>query len=217
MEKRDYKKTDKALYCPPRTPVTVQVPSLPFFMVDGAGDPNDPDGDYQRAIALLYALAYAVKMSARNGAAPQGYFDYVVPPLESLWSLPDTGAGPSQKGLFQWTAMLRQPAFVTEEVFQWACGETARKKGLDASHARFCSWREGLCVQCMHIGPFDDEPKTLLEMDRYLIRQGLIQDVSATRRHHEIYLSDPRKTPPEKRRTVLRLPAALAKQPFLSN
>jgi len=213
MVKTDYKKSSKELYCPKNEPSKIVVPAMSFIMADGAGNPNDENGEYQKVVELLYALSYTIKMSAKSGNAPKAYFDYVVPPLEGLWWLSsDDGFDFTQKERFCWTSMIRQPEFVTAEVFAWACAEVKRKKPhLPVDKARLEAFDEGLCVQCMHIGKFDDEPKTLKKMESYIIQNKLINDISsmqngAVRRHHEIYLSDPRKTAADKMKTVLRIP-----------
>ncbi|MFT5873487.1 MAG: hypothetical protein ACI8WT_002432 [Clostridium sp.] len=212
-EKLDYKKKYKDLYLPKQKPVVVDVPTMTFIMVNGSGNPNTCGGEYQLAVELLYGLSYAIKMSKRNGCDPKGYFDYVVPPLEGLWWLEEANKDFTQKNKYCWTSMLRQPEFVTKEVFQWACEELKRKKPqLDISKANFETYTEGLCVQIMHIGPYDDEPKTIELIETYISDNNLKNAISSTypdgriRRHHEIYLSDPRKTAPEKLKTILRHP-----------
>ena len=208
MEIMDYKKAFKALYQPPAAPTEIVVPAMTFLMVDGKGDPNDLDGDYSKAVSLLYALTYTIKMSKKAGKAPEGYFDYVVPPLEGLWWYDD--GGPFRfggKAHFCWTSMIRQPDFVTPVVFDWACREAALKKPeLDTSAARLAVFDEELCVQCLHTGPYDDEPATVAKMEAYMRESGLEHDFSDTRRHHEIYLGDPRKSDPAKLKTIVRHP-----------
>ncbi|MGE4485385.1 MAG: GyrI-like domain-containing protein [Oscillospiraceae bacterium] len=204
----DYKKEYKDLYLPKTAPVKIRVPPMTFIMADGAGDPNLEGGAYQNAVGLLYALSYTIKMSRKAKSAPAGYFDYVVPPLEGLWWMADgfPGVDYSRKSDFRWISMIRQPEFVTPEVFDWACGEVRRKKGADPSAARLETLDEGLCVQCMHIGPFDDEPATAAKMEVYIKENSLINDIGSVRRHHEIYLGDPRRGDPAKMKTVLRIP-----------
>lgn len=178
-----------------------------MIAVRGQGDPNAEDGDYPRAVTLLYALAFTLKMSKLGDRRIAGYFDYVVPPLEGLWEQNGVdGMDYGRKADFRWISMIRLPDFVTREDFAWAQAEAARKKKLDTSPAEFLTLEEGLCVQCMHVGPFDDEPATVAQMDSFLAKNGLENDFSSTRLHHEIYLSDPRKTAPEKLRTVIRHP-----------
>lgn len=203
----DYKKTEKALYLPKTTPSTIDVPEMPFIMIDGKGDPNT-SASYQSAVEILYGLSYSVKMSKMGNRPPEGYFDYIVPPLEGLWwTEDDREVDFSRKDEFLWTSMIRQPEFVTPDVFQAAVGALIKKKPeLDLSIARFERFTEGLCAQIMHIGSYDDEPATIAVLKRYVSEQGYAGDISGKRRHHEIYLSDPRKTAPEKRKTVIRHP-----------
>jgi hypothetical protein len=215
MEKIDYKKVNKELYSPPKKPVLIEVPEMNFIMVDGQGNPNDKNGEYQHAVELLYALSYTIKMSIKSGKQPDGYFEYVVPPLEGFWWLandekPD---GPINKDQFHWTMIIRQPEFVTDEVFTWACGEVKKKKpNLNLEKAYFDRFAEGLCVQIMHIGPYDDEPESIEKIEKFILENKLsnaisnVQSDGRVRRHHEIYLSDPRKTAPEKLKTVIRHP-----------
>lgn len=208
----DYKKTQRDLYQPKTTPSMVDVPEMLFLMIDGKGDPNT-SAEYADAIAILYGLAYAIKMSKMGGNQPSGYFEYVVPPLEGLWSLDDgglfkgAGAAIPDKNKLIWTAMIRQPEFVTPEVLVAAKEALAKKKPqLDASLVRLERFTEGLCAQAMHIGPYDDEPATIVMLSQFIAENGYIEDISASRRHHEIYLSDPRRTVPEKLKTVIRHP-----------
>lgn len=215
--KMDYKKEYKDLYLPKTEPCVIDVPAICFIMVDGEGNPNTEGGEYQQAVELLYGLSYSIKMSKMGGNQPEGYFEYVVPPLEGLWWLKDgSDFDLSKKGLFCWTSMIRQPEFVTQEVFDLACRELAKKKPLlNPAKARLQGFREGLCVQMMHLGPYDDEPRTVARMDAFIKEnhyRDAISDVlpdGTTRRHHEIYLSDPRKTEPSKMKTVLRHPVAV--------
>lgn len=208
MDKIDYKKTEKHLYLP-KKPAIVEVPEMVFFAVDGRGDPNTAP-DYREAMELLYGLSFTVKMSKMGGEEPAGYFEYVVPPLEGLWWTEEPGfdgRGDVDKSKFIWTSMIRQPDFVTEEVFAWAQKRLAKKKPeLDVSKARFLRWEEGLCAHVLHVGPYDTEPETIHRLDDFLAGQGYAADFSGTRRHHEIYLGDPRRTAPEKLRTVIRHP-----------
>ena len=207
MEKVDYKKRFPDLYAPKRAPAEIWVPELNFIMVDGRGNPNEAGGEYERALDLLYALCYTIKMSKLGQSVPEGYFEYVVPPLEGLWSMDDgPGVDYSRKEAFCWTAMIRQPEFVTEAVFAWACCQVSEKKQLDISKARLQRWTEGRCVQCMHLGSYDDEPATLKTLHQFAQEHGWTLEYTAQRRHHEIYLSDPRRVPPERLKTVLRLP-----------
>lgn len=208
----DFKKTQKELYAPKATPSIIDVPKMVFLMVDGVGDPNT-SVEYSEAVEALYALSYAIKMSKKGDEVPEDYFDYVVPPLEGLWSLNDggkfvgSGEAISDKNKLIWTSMLRQPDFVTPEVFHWAYEKVAKKKPkLDLSKVRYKSFTEGLCAQAMHFGPYDDEPTTIAELSKFIREQGYVEDMAGERRHHEIYLSDPRKTDPEKMKTVIRHP-----------
>lgn len=205
MEKLDYKKAYKDLYAPGTEPVKILVPNMTFIQVPGKGDPNTPGGEYKTAVELLYALTYTIKMN--KSGAPASYFEYVVPPLEGLWWFSDDVHDIKRKDHYCWVSMIRQPEFFTQEVFAWACSEMVKKKpDVDVSKARLCDFEEGLCVQCMHLGPYDSEPVTVEKMDAFMRKQGLVEDFSDTRSHHEIYLSDPRKVSPAKMKTVLRHP-----------
>ena len=203
----DYKKTERDLYQPKTTPSVIDVPEMTYIAVDGEGDPNTSEA-YKAAIEILYGLSYSVKMSKTSGSAPEGYFEYVVPPLEGLWRSPHgESINYSDKNSFCWTSMIRQPEFVTPEVFETAKAAFAKKKpGLDTSMARLIKLNEGLCVHVMHVGSYDDEPATIAAMERYAVDNGYAVDLSDSRRHHEIYLSDPRKTASEKLKTVIRHP-----------
>ena len=203
----DFKKEYRALYAPKSRPELVTVPAANYIAVRGKGDPNEADGAYQRAIGVLYAVAYTLKMSGRNGRVIEGFFDYVVPPLEGFWRQDGVdGVDYADKGGFYWTSVIRLPEFVTWEDFAWAVETAAKKKKLDCSCAEFLTIEEGLCVQMLHVGSYDDEPATVAAMDAFLQENGYVNDFGETRLHHEIYLSDPRKTPPEKCRTVIRHP-----------
>ena len=201
----DYKKEYKEFYLPPRTPGIVTVPAMNFLAARGQGDPNEETGAYKQALELLYAVAYTIKMSKMGKHRLEGYFDYVVPPLEGLWWQDGVhGVDYIHKEAFQWISLIRLPEFVTEEVFDWAVREAAEKKQRDFSKVEFFPWEEGLCVQCMHIGPYDNEPATVAAMDEYAKSQGYELDFSQGRFHHEIYLSDVRRCKPEKLKTVIR-------------
>ncbi len=208
MDKLDFKKAFKDLYLPPVEPMIIDIPDMTFIMTDGEGNPNEPDGAYAKAVSLLYALAYTIKMSGKGTDAIAGYVDYVVPPLEGLWWFKD--GGPWRAGAkkdFVWTAMIRQPEFVTPDDFAWAISETAKKKpGFDYKKTRLESFNEGLCVQCMHVGPYDTEPETVKKMDAFTRERGCEADFGDMRHHHEIYLSDPRRSKPENIKTVIRHP-----------
>lgn len=203
----DYKKEYKEFYQPSTKPTIVAIPPMNFVAVRGAGDPNEEGGAYQAAIEVLYAVSYTIKMSHKGKRQIEGYFPYVVPPLEGFWWQEGVhGVDYTNKASFNWISVIRLPDFVSEEDLLWAKEEVVRKKKLDCSVAEFITIREGLCVQAMHLGPYDDEPRTVAEMDKYLEEQGYENDFSDTRMHHEIYLSDPRKVMPDKYRTVIRHP-----------
>ena len=203
----DYKKEYKEFYLPKGKPEIVQVPPMNYIAVRGSGNPNEPGGSYQQAMQILYAIAYTLKMSYKTDYKMEGFFEYVVPPLEGFWWQEDvTGVDYSRKEDFRWISLIRLPDFVTERDFQWAAETATKKKGIDCSKAEFMTVAEGLCVQCMHLGPYDTEPATVARMDAYLKEAGYRNDFSHKRLHHEIYLSDARKTPPEKLKTVIRHP-----------
>ncbi len=203
----DYKKEYKEFYLPKGKPEIVQVPPMNYIAVRGSGNPNEPGGSYQQAMQILYAIAYTLKMSYKTDYKMEGFFEYVVPPLEGFWWQEDVaGMDYSRKEDFRWISLIRLPDFVTERDFQWAAETASKKKGIDCSNAEFMAVAEGLCVQCMHLGPYDAEPATVAKMDAYLKEAGYRNDFSPKRLHHEIYLSDARKTPPEKLKTVIRHP-----------
>ena len=206
----DYKKEYKEFYMPKNRPAIVDVPAMRFIAVRGKGDPNEEDGEYKQAIGLLYAVAFTVKMSKKGDHRIEGYFDYVVPPLEGFWWQDGIiGIDLAHKEAFQWISLIRLPDFVTEADFDWAIREAAAKKKTDSScfsKVSFFTCHEGLCVQCMHIGAYDDEPETIARMHTFASENGYDIDITDSRYHHEIYLSDARRVPPERRKTVLRLP-----------
>lgn len=204
----DYKKEYKEFYLPPKKPGIIDVPEMNYIAVRGKGDPNEPDGEYKAAIELLYAISFTIKMSHMGTHKIEGYFPYVVPPLEGLWRQKGSSdsINYSRKQDLCWISMIRLPEFVTREVFDWAVHEAAQKKKTDFSKAEFRTFHEGLCVQCMHVGSYDDEPETIEKIDAFLKEAGYETDFSGQRMHHEIYLSDPRRTAPERLRTVIRLP-----------
>lgn len=214
MEKFDYKREYKDLYMPKAKPGIIDVPRMLFIMVNGKGNPNTCD-DYKNAIEVLYGLSYSIKMSKMSGSQPEGYFEYVVPPLEGLWWFEKDDfkfEKIQNKDDFCWTSMIRQPEFVTQEVFENAKITLQKKKpDLDLSKAELIELEEGLCVQIMHIGPYDNEPESVRKMNQFAEEQGYIIDISENRKHHEIYLGDPRKTSPEKLKTVIRHPIKKAK------
>ena len=202
----DFKKEYREFYLPPKKPQIVDIPPMNYVAVRGQGDPNEEGGAYQRAISVLYAVAYTIKMSYKGSRQIQGFFQYVVPPLEGFWRQEEDGIDYANKSGFQWTSVIRLPDFVTPEDFRWAVDEASQKKKLDCSTAEFLPLTEGLCVQMMHLGPYDDEPASIALMDAFTAANGYETALPAPRLHHEIYLSDPRKTAPEKQKTVLRHP-----------
>lgn len=203
----DYKKEYKELYMPPKKPTIVTVPPMNYLAVRGKGDPNAEDGEYKQAIGLLYAIAFTIKMSKKGSRQIEGYFDYVVPPLEGFWWQDGVeGVDYSNKESFNWISLIRLPDFVTKEDFDWAIKEATKKKKTDFSKVEFLPYDEGICVQCMHIGAYDDEPVTVRLMHAYMESRGFALAISDKRFHHEIYLSDVRKVAPEKLKTVIRHP-----------
>jgi hypothetical protein len=216
MEKIDYKKTEKEFYAPKTEPSVIQVPPMNFIMVDGQGDPNEVGGDYHKAVELLYSLSYSIKMGQKKNPSDSlmSTPDYVVPPLEGFWWLEDiTDMDFTQKSKYFWTSMIRQPDFVSPKLFEEAKKAVQKKKPeLDVSKARLELFEEGFCVQCMHLGPYDAEPATLEKMEQYINLHNLKNNIGSLtsdnkiRRHHEIYLSDPRKANPATMKTILRHP-----------
>ncbi len=203
----DYKKEYKEFYLPKNRPEIVNVPAMNFIAVRGKGDPNEEGGEYKKAIELLYGIAFTIKMSAKSGHAMDGYFDYVVPPLEGFWWQKDiSGVDYSRKEDFNWISVIRLPDFVTKEEFIWAVNEAGHKKKKDFSKVEFLTYNEGLCVQCMHVGPYDDEPQTVALMHAYAEENGYRLDITDHRLHHEIYLSDARRCASDKLKTVIRHP-----------
>ena len=229
----DFKKEYKEFYMPKDKPAIITVPRMNYIAVRGKGDPNDETGDYKAAIGLLYGIAFTIKMSKKGDHRIDGYFDYVVPPLEGFWwqvaattepninettvQPPTEGRGHypqgttfgidySRKEDFNWISVIRLPDFVTKADFDWAVEEATKKKKTDFSKVEFLSYDEGLCVQCMHIGSYDDEPATVAIMHEFMEQQGYELDITDKRLHHEIYLSDARKVAPEKLKTVIRHP-----------
>ncbi len=203
----DYKKEYKEFYLPPKKPGLIEIPEMNYIAVRGKGNPNEPEGEYKAAMQLLYGIAFTIKMSYKSGKEIEGYFPYVVPPLEGLWWQQDVeGIDYAHKESFEWISMIRLPEFAEEEVFGWAVREASEKKKSDFSKVEFFTYKEGLCVQCMHIGSYDAEPETIARMDAYAKEQGYKPDFSGTRFHHEIYLSDPRRSKEERLRTVIRHP-----------
>lgn len=203
----DFKKAYKEYYMPKSKPEIVTVPKANYIAVRGKGNPNLEGGAYQQAVSVLYAVAYTIKMSYKTEYRMEGFFEHVVPPLEGFWWQDGVdGIDYSDKSTFNWISVIRLPEFVTPKDFDWAVETASKKKNLDCSKAEFLSMDEGLCVQIMHTGPFDDEPATVRIMDEYLQKSGYENDLSNSRLHHEIYLSDARKVAPEKWKTVIRHP-----------
>lgn len=203
----DFKKEYKEFYMSKSVPEIVTVPKANYIAVRGIGDPNQEGGAYQSAVSILYAVAYTLKMSYKTDYRIEGFFEYVVPPLEGFWWQEGVdGIDYGDKSTFHWISVIRLPEFVTKKDFDWAVEEAARKKKLDCSLAEFLTIEEGLCVQIMHIGPFDNEPSTVALMDQYIAENGYANDMNENRLHHEIYLSDARKAAPEKWKTIIRHP-----------
>lgn len=203
----DYKKEYKEFYMPKNKPSIVEVPPMNYIAVRGMGNPNDEDSEYKASIGLLYAIAFTIKMSKKGSHQIEGYFDYVVPPLEGFWWQEGIkGIDYSRKEDFHFISIIRLPDFVTKEDFDWAVEEASSKKNTDFSKVEFLRYDEGLCVQCMHIGPYDNEPETVQIMHDYMISHGYELDITDSRFHHEIYLSDARRTAPERLKTVIRHP-----------
>ena len=203
----DFKKEYKEFYMPKNKPEIVTVPKANYIAVRGKGNPNEIDGAYQQAISILYAVAYTLKMSYKTEHKIEGFFEYVVPPLEGFWWQDNVdGIDYADKAAFNWISVIRLPEFITQKDFEWAVKTASEKKKLDCSSAEFLTVDEGLCVQIMHIGAFDDEPQTVALMDEYIAQNGYENDITESRLHHEIYLSDARKVAPEKWKTVIRHP-----------
>ena len=203
----DFKKEYKEFYMPKNEPVIVNVPKANYIAVRGKGNPNEEGGAYQQAISVLYAVAYTLKMSYKTDYKIKGFFEYVVPPLEGFWWQDDVvGVDYTNKSAFNWISVIRLPDFISKADFDWAVETATKKKKLDCSLAEYLTVEEGLCVQIMHKGSFDDEPATVALMDAYLEQNGYVNDISEDRLHHEIYMSDARKVAPEKWKTVIRHP-----------
>ena len=203
----DFKKEYKEFYMSKSVPEIVTVPKANYIAVRGMGDPNQEGGAYQSAVSILYAVAYTLKMSYKTDYRIEGFFEYVVPPLEGFWWQEGVdGIDYGDKSTFHWISVIRLPEFVTKKDFDWAVEEAARKKKLNCSLAEFLTIEEGLCVQIMHIGPFDHEPSTVALMAQYIAENGYANDMNENRLHHEIYLSDARKVAPEKWKTIIRHP-----------
>lgn len=203
----DFKKEYKEFYLPPKKPGLVTLPPMNYVAVRGKGDPNEEAGEYKASIGLLYAIAFTLKMSKKGSRQIEGYYDYVVPPLEGLWwQEGSTDIDYSRKADFHFISMIRLPDFFKKEDFDWAISEATEKKKQDFSKVEFFHYDEGECVQCMHLGSYDAEPETIAAMHEFMARQGYTLDITDTRLHHEIYLSDPRRCSSEKLKTVVRHP-----------
>ena len=203
----DFKKEYRDLYLPKKKPEIITVPEINYLAVSGSGDPNQKDGAYKKALELLYGIAYTIKMSKKGKHRIPGYFDFVVPPLEGLWWSKDKQmVDYAHKENFEWISLIRLPDFITEEEFTWAINFASEKKKQDFSKVKFLKYNEGLCVQRMHVGSYDDEPATISEMHQFVKEKNYQIDIQNPRFHHEIYLSDPRRTKVERLRTVVRLP-----------
>ena len=209
----DFKKEYKEFYLPKNKPEIVTVPAANYIAVQGSGDPNEEGGAYKQAIEILYSVAYTLKMSYKTEHKIEGFFEYVVPPLEGFWWQDNVdGIDYADKAAFNWISVIRLPEFITQKDFEWAVETASEKKKLDCSSAEFLTVDEGLCVQIMHIGAFDDEPQTVTLMDEYIAQNGYENDITESRLHHEIYLSDARKVAPEKWKTVIRHPIKRSRQ-----
>lgn len=203
----DFKKEYKDLYMAKASPTLVNVPRMNYIAVRGKGDPNDPVGDYQAALQILYTLAYTLKMSYKTDYKIKDFVEYVVPPLEGFWWQEGVmGVDYSDKSSFNWISVIRLPDFITEQDLDWAIIEAKEKKKLDCSKAEFLTMEEGLCVQVLHLGPYDDEPASVAKLNAFIAENGYVADFSDTRMHHELYLSDPKKVQPERYKTIIRHP-----------
>ena len=203
----DFKKEHKEFYSPPKSPTIIEIPTMNYISIKGKGNPNEKNGEYQDAISLLYSIAFTIKMSHKDTYKIDGYFEYIVPPLEGFWWQEDMiEIDYTHKDKFNWISIIRLPDFVTEGDFNWALAETTKKKERDFSKIKFLTYSEGLCVQCMHIGSYNNEPITLQAMEKFSLENDYIIDITPQRFHHEIYLSDPRKCDVSKLKTVLRHP-----------
>ena len=203
----DFKKEYKEFYMPKYKPEIITVPPVNYIAVRGKGNPNEEGGAYQQALGILYAVAYTLKMSYKTDYKMEGFFEYVVPPLEGFWWQDNVeGVDYSDKSSFQWISAIRLPDFVTKKDLDWAKETAEKKKKIECSSAEFLTIEEGLCVQMMHLGAFDDEPASVAVMDKFIQENGYVNDMNSKRLHHEIYMTDARKTAPEKWKTVIRHP-----------
>lgn len=207
MKTYDFKKQQATFYTTNTTPHYIEIPKMNYIMIQGVGDPNDENGEYKKAIGVLFALSYAIKMSYKTEYQIPGYFPYVVPPFEGLWTFQDenTTFVKENKGNMSWIAMIHQPDFVNEEVFQWACKQVQQKKKLDTSKAYLQEFEEGLCIQMLHIGHYDDEVQSFQKMEDKIKEDGYVEDFQFhVYHHHEIYVKDNREPDPMKWKTILR-------------
>lgn len=203
----NFKKEQKDLYNPGQRPMVADVPAMNYVAVRGHGDPNAADSEYQRSLPLLYAVAYTIKMSKKGDQQIPGYFDFVVPPLEGYWwQTGIKGVDYDHKEKFSFISMIRLPDFVDQAAFKWAVKEASAKKNMDLTKVEFLPQHEGLCVQACHVGPYDDEPRTVAQLHTFMEKMGLQLDINNHRHHHEIYLSDPRRSKPENLKTIIRIP-----------
>lgn len=203
----DYKKEQKTFYRPTVKPQIIDIPPMQFLSVERTGNPNDPDGQYSDAIGQLYGVAYTLKMSYKKGYDMEGFFEYVVPPLEGFWWMKNKkGVDYAHKEDFHWISLIRLPEFVKEKDVEWAKEQVTLKKKKDFSKVKLLSYDEGRCVQCLHLGSYDDEPQTVEKMYRYIEENGYVLDITDQRYHHEIYLTDGRKSDPTKMKTIIRHP-----------
>ncbi len=204
----DYKKEYKEFYIPKNKPSIVEIPKMNYIAVRGKGNPNSENSEYKATIGLLYAIAFTIKMSYKGTYKIDGYFEYVVPPLEGFWWQDGSrnGIDYGKKDNFNFISVIRLPDFVTKKDFDWAIEEATKKKNEDFSNVEFLSYDEGVCVQCMHIGSYDNEPETVDIMHKYMLKNGYELDINENRLHHEIYLSDPRRCDESKLKTVVRHP-----------
>lgn len=203
----DFKKEEKQFYNSGKKPVIVEIPEMNFLSVRGKGNPNEENGEYKKALELIYAIAYTLKMSYKSDYKIEGFFNYVVPPLEGLWcSEKEQENSKLEKGKLSWISLIRLPDFIKKEDFEWAIKVATDKKKKDFSKVEFFTYKEGICVQCVHIGSYDDEPKTISSMEEYARKKGYIFNITEKTPHHEIYLSDPRKVDVSKMKTIIRYP-----------
>ncbi len=203
----DFKKEQKEIYQPKAKPSIVTIPKMNYLAIRGKGNPNQEGGEYQQAIQTLFPVAYALRMSYKTDYKIEGFFEYVVPPLEGFWWIDNLeGMDYNRKDDLEWITVLRLPEFITEKDFQWAINQVSTKKGIDCSKVEFFSYDEGLCVQMMHLGHFDNETETVELMQAFIKEEGYVEDFGGGRMHHEVYISDIRKSAPEKWKTVVRHP-----------